>query len=311
MATTTPSRVASVRAFNRFYTRRLGMLGTGLLGTRHPLPQARVIYELGQQPTTQVTDLRTALDLDAGYVSRLLAALEADGLIERRPSPADARRQEVRLTATGTEAFAELDERSKDEIRELLERLSDEDQRRVLDAMRALEDAWEHKPRTFTIRAPQAGDLGWAIQRHGAVYAREYGWDQSFEVLVARIVADYAERGESAEERAWIADVAGAPVGCIFCMRKDAETAQLRLLLVEPDARGMGVGARLVEQCLQFAEQAGYARMTLWTQSILEDAIRLYQRAGFALDAQERHHSFGRDLVGQTWARALSPRCRT
>ena len=311
MATTTPSRVASVRAFNRFYTRRLGMLGTGLLGTRHPLPQARVIYELGQQPTTQVTDLRTALDLDAGYVSRLLAALEADGLIERRPSPTDARRQEVRLTATGTEAFAELDERSKDEIRELLERLSDEDQRRVLDAMRALEDAWEHKPRTFTIRAPQAGDLGWVIQRHGAVYAREYGWDQSFEVLVARIVADYAERGESAEERAWIADVAGAPAGCIFCMRKDAETAQLRLLLVEPDARGMGVGARLVEQCVQFAEQAGYARMTLWTQSILEDAIRLYQRAGFALDAQEPHHSFGRDLVGQTWARALSPRCRT
>jgi DNA-binding MarR family transcriptional regulator/GNAT superfamily N-acetyltransferase len=311
MATTSPSRVASVRAFNRFYTRRLGMLGTGLLGTKHPLPQARVLYELGQQPVTAVSDLRATLDLDAGYVSRLLAALEADGLIERRPSPTDARRQEVRLTAAGAHAFSELDERSKDEIRELLERLSDEEQRRVLDAMRALEDAWAPTPRAFTVRAPEPGDLGWVVQRHGALYAREYGWDQSFEVLVAQIVADYATRGESASERAWIADVAGAPAGCIFCMRRDDETAQLRLLLVEPDARGMGIGARLVEQCVHFAQQAGYARITLWTQSILEDAIRLYERAGFELDAQERHHSFGRDLVGQTWARGLSPHPRT
>jgi DNA-binding MarR family transcriptional regulator/N-acetylglutamate synthase-like GNAT family acetyltransferase len=311
MATTTPSRIAEVRAFNRFYTRRLGMLGTGLLGTSHTLPQARVLYELGQQPVTSVGDLKSSLDLDAGYVSRLLAALEESGLIERRPSPTDARRQEVRLTDTGAAAFEQLDERSKQEIRELLERLSDEDQRRVLEAMRALEDAWAPRRRSFTLRSPQPGDLGWVIGRHGALYTREYGWDGSFEVLVARIVADYAERGESARERGWIADVAGAPAGCVFCMRKDDETAQLRLLLVEPDARGMGIGARLVEQCVQFAEQAGYRRLTLWTQSILEDAIRLYRRAGFTLDAEEPHHSFGRDLVAQTWALSLTPRSRT
>ena len=308
MATTSPSRVASVRAFNRFYTRRLGMLGTGLLGTKHPLPHARVIYELGQQPVTAVTELRKTLDLDAGYVSRLLAALDNDGLIERRPSPTDARRQEVRLTAKGTKAFEELDERSRQEIGELLERLSDEEQRRVLDAMRALEDAWAPRPRAFTLRAPQPGDLGWVVQRHGVLYTREYGWDRTFETLVAGIVAGYRE---SDAERAWIADVSGAPAGCVFCMRKDDETAQLRLLLVEPDARGMGIGARLVEQCVQFAEQAGYSRLTLWTQSILEEAIRLYRRAGFALDAEEPHHSFGRDLVAQTWSRGLSPRPRT
>lgn len=313
MATTTPTRVASVRAFNRFYTRRLHLLGTGLLGTPHPLPQARVLYELGQRPITATGDLKLALDLDAGYLSRLLAALEAEGMIERRQSAADARRQEVRLTASGTEAFKDLDERSKQEIRELLERLSDDDQRRVLDAMHALEHAWDEKPapRTFTLREPQAGELGWVVARHGALYAREYNFDQSFEALVARIVADHAERGDKSKERAWIADVDGAPVGCIFCTRRDDETAQLRLLLVEPGVRGMGVGARLVEQCVQFAQQAGYTSMTLWTQSILEDAIRLYRRAGFALSAEEAHRSFGRDLVAQTWMRCLSRRPRT
>jgi len=313
MATTTPTRVASVRAFNRFYTRRLHLLGTGLLGTPHPLPQARVLYELGQRPVTATGDLRTALDLDAGYLSRLLAALETEGLIERSPSATDARRQEITLTAAGTQAFTELDARSKQEIRELLERLSDDDQRRVLDAMHALEHAWDEQPapRAFTLREPHAGELGWVVARHGALYAREYSFDQSFEALVARIVADYAERGDRAGERAWIADVDGAPVGCIFCTRKDDETAQLRLLLVEPGVRGMGVGARLVEQCVQFAQQAGYTSMTLWTQSILEDAIRLYRRAGFALSAEEAHRSFGRDLVAQTWTRGLSLPTRT
>jgi GNAT superfamily N-acetyltransferase len=257
---------------------------------------------------TAVSDLRTTLDLDAGYVSRLLSALEADGLIERRPAPTDARRQEVRLTPQGAEAFAELDERSKLEIRELLERLSDEEQRRILDAMRALEDAWAPRPRAFTLRLPEPGDLGWVVGRHGALYAREHGWDATFELLVAKIVGDYAP---GPGERAWIADVAGAPAGCIFCTRKDDETAQLRLLLVEPDARGMGIGARLVDQCVQFAEQAGYARITLWTQSILEPAIRLYERAGFTLETEEPHHSFGRDLVAQTWSLELSPRSRT
>jgi GNAT superfamily N-acetyltransferase len=179
--------------------------------------------------------------------------------------------------------------------------------------MQAIEDALNGtpRPRSFTLRAPQAGDLGWVVQRHGVLYDREYGFDQSFEALVARIVAKFAERDDRARERAWIADVGGEPAGCVFCMRRDEATAQLRLLLVEPDARGMGIGARLVEQCVRFAEQAGYTSMTLWTQSILEDAHRLYQRAGFTLGAQEPHRSFGRDLVGQTWNRALSRPSRT
>jgi DNA-binding MarR family transcriptional regulator/GNAT superfamily N-acetyltransferase len=313
MSTTTPSRIAAVRAFNRFYTRRLGMLGTGLLGTAHPLPQARVLYELGQRPVTPVAALRTTLDLDAGYLSRLLSGLESSGLVARRQLPDDARRQEIRLTDAGAAAFAELDARSRAEIGELLERLGDADQRRVLAAMHALESAWDDgpRPRSFTLRAPGAGDLGWVVHRHGLLYEHEYGFDAGFEALVARIVADYAERGDSARERAWIADVAGEPAGCVFCMRRDDATAQLRLLLVEPDARGIGVGARLVEQCVRFAEQAGYESMTLWTQSVLEEAQRLYLRAGFELGAQEPHHSFGRDLVGQTWNRALSRPSRT
>jgi DNA-binding MarR family transcriptional regulator len=310
MSTTTPSRVAAVRAFNRFYTRRLGMLGSGLLGTAHPLPQARVLYELGQRPVTAVADLRAALDLDAGYLSRLLTSLETAGLVQRERDASDGRRQAVRLTAAGGEAFRQLDERSKAEIGELLERLTDSEQRRVLSAMHVLEDAWDGRSRReVALREPRAGDLGWVIQRHGTLYEREYGFDDTFEALVAKVVAGYAERTDTARERAWIADVAGEPAGCVFCMRKDDATAQLRLLLVEPDARGVGIGARLVEQCVRFAEQAGYTSMTLWTQSILEEAHRLYERAGFRLTEQEAHRSFGRDLVGQTWA--LSLRSRT
>jgi GNAT superfamily N-acetyltransferase len=201
--------------------------------------------------------------------------------------------------------------RSRAEIGELLERLTDHDQRRVLAAMHALEDAWDETPRArqFTLRAPRAGELGWVIERHGTLYEREYGFDHTFEALVAQIVADYAGRADITSERAWIADVAGEPAGCVFCTRRDDATAQLRLLLVEPDARGMGVGARLVEQCVQFAAQAGYTSMVLWTQSILEEACRLYERAGFQLSEQEPHRSFGRDLVAQTWA--LSLRSRT
>ena len=312
MSTTSPTRIAAVRAFNRFYTQRLGMLGNGLLGTSHPLPQARVLYELGQRDVTAVADLRAALDLDAGYLSRLLASLETSGLVARKRAEDDGRRQDVELTDEGAKAFQELDERSKAEIGELLERLTDSDQRRVLAAMHALEDAWDQTPRArqFTLRPPQPGELGWVIARHGALYEREYGFDATFEALVARVVADYAERTD-AGERGWIADVAGEPAGCVFCMRKDDSTAQLRLLLVEPDARGMGIGARLVEQCVQFAERAGYTAMTLWTQSILEDAIRLYERGGFRLTEQDPHRSFGRDLVAQIWTRELSPRSRT
>jgi GNAT superfamily N-acetyltransferase len=310
MAATTPSRIAAVRAFNRFYTRRIGALDAGLLGTEHPLPQARVLYELGQRDVTATSDLRQALDLDAGYLSRLLTSL--DGLVARQASKSDARRQELLLTTRGRKAFDTLDARSGREIQALLERLSDEDQRRVLAAMRALEDAWEPKPtpRTFALRAPRAGDMGWVVERHGALYHAEHGFDDTFEAYVATIVAEFMQRGDT-RERMWIADVAGEPAGCAFCVRETDETAKLRLLLVEPDARGMGIGARLVEQCIEFAEQAGYTSMTLWTQSILEDAQRLYARAGFERTGSKPHRSFGRELTDQTWTRALSPRPRT
>ena len=283
------------------------MLGSGLLGTTHPLPHARVLYELGQRPVTAVTDLRAALDLDAGYLSRLLAGLEERGLITRERAPEDGRRQVVRLTNEGRKAFEELDARSQHEIEELLGRLGDADQRRVLAAMHVLEDAWDGRAkRTVALRQPQPGDLGWIVQRHGALYAREYGWDHTFEARVAGIVADFASSSDP-RQRAWIATLNGEPAGCILCTRGDDSTAQLRVLLVEPDARGLGIGARLVEQCVQFAEQAGYTSMTLWTQSILTTAHRLYRRAGFTLAAEEPHHSFGHDLVGQTWTRALTP----
>jgi DNA-binding MarR family transcriptional regulator/GNAT superfamily N-acetyltransferase len=310
MAPTTSARIASVRAFNRFYTRRVGALHDGFLGTAHPLPQARILYELGQRDVTLVQDLRAALDLDAGYLSRLLASL--DGLVDRRPSPTDARRQEVRLTTTGRRAFTELDARSKAAIKRELEQLTDADQRCALAAMHALEGAWDGTatPSAVSLRAPGPGDMGWVIQRHGALYNEEYGFDHTFEALVAQILAEYARRDDPAE-RGWIADVAGEPVGCVFCMRADETTAKLRLLLVEPDARGMGVGARLVEQCVEFAAQSGYRNMTLWTQSVLEDAQRLYRRAGFTLAGSKPHQSFGRDLVDQTWTRALSPPTRT
>lgn len=305
---TTATRIEAVRAFNRFYTRRLGMLGSGLLGTAHPLPQARILYELGQRPVTSVTDLRRTLDLDAGYLSRLLAGLEAEGLLTRAPSATDARRQDVRLTDAGRAAFAELDRRSRAEIAGLLERLSDADQRRVLAAMHVLEDAWDGaaRPRAITLREPRAGDLGWVIERHGALYHAEHGFDASFEAQMARLVADFMERGDATRERAWIAEVAGEPAGSVFCMRRDDAVAQLRLLLVEPDARGIGVGGRLVQACVEFARRAGYGSVTLPTLSILEEARRLYQRAGFTLAAEEPHRSFGRDLVGQTWTLALN-----
>jgi DNA-binding MarR family transcriptional regulator/GNAT superfamily N-acetyltransferase len=310
MAPTTPSRIAAVRAFNRFYTSRVGALDDGLLGTDYPLPQARVLYELGQRDVTSTTDLRNALDLDAGYLSRLLASL--DGLVDRRPSPTDARRQELRLTEPGRQAFAELDARSRAEIRDLLERLPDADQRRLLTAMHALQNALDGttSPRSFSLRAPRPGDMGWVIQRHGALYHAEHGFDDTFEALVATIVADFMQR-DDLRERAWIADVGGEPAGCVFCVRETDDTAKLRLLLVEPNARGMGIGARLVEECVRFAEQAGYASMTLWTQSILEDAQRLYRRAGFEITGSKPHRSFGRDLVDQTWTLALSPPTRT
>jgi DNA-binding MarR family transcriptional regulator/N-acetylglutamate synthase-like GNAT family acetyltransferase len=300
-------RVGAVRAFNRFYTNVIGLLGEGLLGTPYSLTEARIIFELAQDDAVEVVGLRRALDIDAGYLSRILARFEADGIAARERSSADRRRQLARLTKRGRRAFELLDARSGSEIQGLLSRLSDEDQRRLIGAMDTIRRLLESSSRggPFLIRPPGPGDFGWVVQRHGELYHEEYGWDETFEALVARIVAEYVEGRDPKRESAWIAEIDGEAVGCVFCMRKDDRTAKLRLLLVEPQARRMGIGARLVEQCVGFARTAGYEHLTLWTNDVLKDARRLYERTGFTLVDQERHRSFGRELIGQNWSLEL------
>jgi DNA-binding MarR family transcriptional regulator/N-acetylglutamate synthase-like GNAT family acetyltransferase len=308
MVTDTVDRVAAVRAFNRFYTGRLGILGEGFLRTPHSLTEARVLYELGHRDFVEVAELRRELEIDAGYLSRLLSRLEEQALVIRERSAEDGRRQRVRLTEHGVDAFAELDRRSAAEIGELLEGLGEERQRRLVAAMQAIAGLLDDDPRadaTVVLRAPHPGEYGWIVHRHGAQYAEEYGWDETFEALVARIVADYAGHHDPKREAAWIAEVDGEPVGCVLCVRKDDATAQLRLLLVDPRARGRGIGGRLIDQCLRFARRAGYEQIVLWTNDVLHDARRLYERAGFELVESDEHHAFGHDLVEQTWSRRL------
>jgi DNA-binding MarR family transcriptional regulator/GNAT superfamily N-acetyltransferase len=301
------NQVAAVRAFNRFYTNVLGLLHEGLLCTPYSLTEARVIFELAQRDACELADLRRSLDIDAGYMTRILARFEADGVATRERSSADGRRQVIALSARGREVFEMLDRRSAEEIRTLLSPLSERDQRRLVGAMGAIREALEGSrgPQPHQLRPPGSGDLGWVVQRHGALYAEEYGWDDSFEALVARIVADYIDHRDPRRESAWIAEIDGEPVGCVFCCRREKDVAQLRLLLVEPRARGMGVGTRLVDECVRFARQAGYEHIMLWTNDVLEDARRIYERAGFELTDEEPHRSFGHDLVGQNWWRRL------
>jgi DNA-binding MarR family transcriptional regulator/GNAT superfamily N-acetyltransferase len=300
-------RVAAVRAFNRFYTRRIGVLRDGLHDTPHGLTESRVIYELAQRNATEVPDLRAQLGIDGGYLSRLLARLERDGLIVRERSIWDQRRQLARLTDEGAAAFATLDARATEEVGSLLEALPEDEQRRVVGAMGEIRDAFEPAgaPRAFVLRAPVPGDLGWIVERHGTLYAREYGWDASFEALVARVVADYAADHDPAREAIWMGELDGEPAGCVMCVADGETTARLRLLLVEPRARGLGLGGRLVDECVRFARAAGYAEITLWTNDVLVGARRIYERAGFELVRSEPHHSFGHDLVGQDWTLTL------
>jgi DNA-binding MarR family transcriptional regulator/GNAT superfamily N-acetyltransferase len=320
--------VAAVRAFNRFYTNVIGVLRGGHLDSPYSLTEVRVLFELARQEATEVARLRQSLDIDAGYLSRILSRFDTERLTTRRRSAADGRRQVIRLTEAGQAVFAELDTRQTEQTERLLAGIGDRDRRRLLAAMEAIQqvlpgaspdstpddaaagpDAGRRglvaRPRAYLLRPPRPGDLGWVVHRHGAVYAQEYGWDETFEFLVARIVADYAAGRDPEREAAWIAEVDGEPAGCVFCVRKDASTAQLRLLLVEPSARGLGIGGRLVEECLRFARAAGYRQVKLWTQDCLTAARRIYQAAGFRLTAEGEHHSFGHDLVEQTWSRQL------
>ncbi len=301
------SAVAAVRAFNRFYTNMIGLLRGKYLGTPYSLTEARLLFELAQRDASEVTDLRRTVDIDAGYMSRILARFSSDGLVTRERSAADARRQVIRLTDPGRAATAGLDALSARQTSDMLAAVREDDRRRLLDAMRVITDvlAESPRPRGYLLRAPVPGDMGWVVQRNGALYAEEFGWDSSYEALVARIVADYVDHCDPDAEAAWIAEVDGTPAGCVFCVRENATTARLRLLLVEPWARGFGIGARLVEEVLRFARRAGYSDITLWTNDVLAGARRIYQQAGFTLDNESRHHSFGQDLVGQNWSRRL------
>jgi DNA-binding MarR family transcriptional regulator/N-acetylglutamate synthase-like GNAT family acetyltransferase len=296
-----PERVAAVRAFNRFYTSRLGMVRTGLHRTDHPLAEARVLYEAGHG-STEVAELRQQLKIDPGHLSRLLTKLESGGLLTRERSPQDGRRQRVRLTPQGQKAFHTLDHRSAEEVDDLLDRLSEDDQRRLVKAMAEIDAVLEDKPPTTVIRGPRPGDLGWLVERHGAIYAEEYGWDTSFERLVAKIVADF----DPGKDQAWFADYAGARAGCVLCVHKDETTAMLRTLLVEPFARGSGLGSQLVDEVIRYAKAQRYTTLSLWTNDVLAAARRVYERAGFTLDHQAPHHAFGHDLVEQTWSLNLS-----
>jgi DNA-binding MarR family transcriptional regulator/GNAT superfamily N-acetyltransferase len=298
------SQIAAIRGFSRFYTSKLGIIEPKLLDSPWTLQEARIIYEVAQHPGCTATDLVRNLGLDAGFLSRTLQALRRRQVVMRKPSKQDGRASELTLTAKGRAAFAELDSRSRDEVAALLGKLDDGERAAVVHAMTAIEQALEPPPQKaagFLLRSHRPGDIGWVISRHGAIYAQEFGWDISFEALVAEIAAQFVRVYDPLREHCWIAEIDGEPAGSIMLVKASDEVAKLRLLLVDKNARGFGVGRALTEQCIRFARDAGYSSITLWTQSMLVAARAIYQRAGFRKISQEKHHSFGADLVGETW----------
>jgi len=301
------ARIEAIRHFNRDYTRRIGVLREGLLDSPFSLTQARVLYELAHREETTATVLGQELGLDAGYLSRILSAFARRGLVARRPSRTDGRQSHLRLTPRGRQAFGKLDTASADEVRGLLAPLSAADQDRLVSAMRTIGDVFgaAKLARSLRIRAPRPGDMGWVIHRHGEVYDQEWGWGEGFEALVAEIVVKFMADRDPRRERAWIAELDGQRVGSIFLVAKSKTVAKLRLLLVEPSARGFGVGQRLVEECIRFARRAGYREIVLWTQSILDPARHIYAKAGFELVGQEPNHEFGQGLTSETWSLKL------
>ena len=297
-------QVAAVRAFNRFYTNVIGLVRGKYLDSPYSLTESRLLFEIARRDVTAVADLRRALDIDAGYLSRVLTRFEADGLVTRQRSASDARRQDVALTSAGRAAAAKLDRRSNSEVGDLLAGV---DRPRLLAAMGEITDLLgSPRTRAVVLRPPVPGDLGWVLQRHGAVYADEYGWDADFEAYVARIIASYVDIKDPRRAAFWIAELDGAPAGSISCVPEDESTARLRLLLVEHWARGLGIGGRLVSEVLRFARQAGYERIVLSTYDILVSARRIYQGAGFALVSEAPEHSYGHDLTAQDWGRSLA-----
>jgi DNA-binding MarR family transcriptional regulator/GNAT superfamily N-acetyltransferase len=305
------AQVEALRRFNRFYTRRIGVLEEGLLASPFTLTQARILFELGTRPTLTAGGLVEILGLDPGYLSRILQSFVEQTLVARQRSEQDGRRAQLSLTTKGRKAFRELDRKSRRSTGEMLASLSAAQRQRLLGAVTSLQETLSdpRTPRdvTITVREHRIGDVGWAIERHGRLYAEEFGWNGEFEALVATLFARLATNYDPASEHFWIAEVDGERVGCVFVVRneKDPGAAQLRCLLVDPGARGLGLGRRLVEECIRFARSAGYERMLLWTNDVLVAARRIYESAGFALVEESPHHSFGHDLIGQVWARTL------
>src|SRR5918996_279761 len=295
-------QIEAVRRFSRFYTRRIGVLREGLLDSPFTLTEGRVVYELAHHETITAAELARELDLDPGYLSRILKGLEQRGYLVRQPAQDDGRQTILALSGQGEAAFAEINARSRAQVAGLLDPLGPDDRARLVEALATATRLLGETPQRrvpYILRPHQPGDIGWVVQRHGALYAEEYGFDETFEALVAEICAQFLKTFDARRERGWIAERDGENVGCVFLVRQSDEVAKLRCLLVEPQARGLGIGARLVEECIRFARQKSYEKITLWTNSNLLAALRLYERAGFALVAEEPHHSFGHDLVGQ------------
>jgi DNA-binding MarR family transcriptional regulator/N-acetylglutamate synthase-like GNAT family acetyltransferase len=297
-------RVETVRRFNRFYTKKIGVLHERLLRSPFSLTEARVIYELANHEKTTATELCYELGLDAGYLSRILRSFQKRSLVKKQLSPTDGRQTLLSITKQGKAAFTTLNARSHDEVGAMLGDLSAANQHRLVKAMDTIEELLG--PRTepkapYLLRLHQVGDMGWIVHRHGLLYAEEYGWDEQFEALVAGIVAKFIQHYHPKQERCWIAEMEGEIVGSVFLVKQSKTVVKLRLLLVEPKVRGLGLGTRLVNECIRFARQVGYRKIVLWTNSVLHAARHIYEKAGFRLVREEPHHSFGHDLVGQTW----------
>ena len=298
-------QIAVVRGFSRFYTRLVGLLNEGILKSAYSLTEVRILFELAHRDSLSASDLVRELGLDAGYLSRVLKRFEARGLLARSPAPQDARQTLLALTAAGRKAFEPLDRASHDEISQMLQALDAPGRDRLVKSMQAIERLLGGRAEPavpYVLRPLQSGDIGWITHRQGVLYNQEYGWDETFEALVAQILAKFVEGFDPRRERAWVAEREGEVAGSIFVVRESDAVAKLRLLYVEPSARGLGIGRRLVDECIAFARAKGYTRMVLWTNDVLVSARRIYQAAGFQLVEQERHHSFGKDLVGQNWA---------
>jgi DNA-binding MarR family transcriptional regulator/GNAT superfamily N-acetyltransferase len=298
------ARIAAVRHFTRFYTPLIGVFEEHYLKTPFSLTEGRVLYELAHREPVTASELAADLHLDHGYLSRILRGFGEAGLVAKKRAPDDARQSLIAITAKGRKAFAPLNKASSDQVAELLAKLSLGDQDRVVAAMRQVErllGTRQPTPSPIVLRPHRPGDMGWVTSANATIYAREYGWDITYEALVAKVTAEFIENFDPKRERCWIAELDGERVGSAFVVRKSDEIAKLRLLIIDPRARGLGLGKRLVEECLRFAKDSGYKSMTLWTQSILTAARGIYARAGFKLVAEEPHHSFGADLIGETW----------